>query len=303
MHVYFFRLTEYSQAVRQNKSQLLSSLDRMESSHSDLTNSINTVISGQSKLANIEAHLLEVRHVTSQLSQNMQSLCGTFNSSFMEAGTTSLESMLNKAAQRALSSPEIHHVLISLQSDTQASYSNASHATYNGYQFKPSCNPDDPDGTIADSYNSCLSLRQQRDSGTPALQTDQNYRFRRKTLSRHDATYKSIFGTVEYYTRVVRVFSVENRYSKGADQHQIETSFTVVPAPWLFSYGLRVCMIKATQNIKHNVQYFPLVPEDATIFDFCKKGNIDAVRTLFDKRMASPFDTSMSGWMPLHVRN
>jgi hypothetical protein len=44
-----------------------------------------------------------------------------------------------------------------------------------------------------------------------------------------------------------------------------------------------------------------LPPDAALIFDFCQSGNIDGVRTLFSKGLASVRDVNSEGATPLHV--
>lgn len=59
-------------------------------------------------------------------------------------------------------------------------------------------------------------------------------------------------------------------------------------------WGLR--LEKCSLNIRN------LVPDDSRIMDACEKGDLLAVRELFQKRQANPNDVTHSGFMPLMVR-
>ena len=89
------------------------------------------------------------------------------------------------------------------------------------------------------------------------------------------------------------------------DQHEYKTSYTISPAPWLvrlgFHYGLHLGFLSFTQGLKTTLQTFCPVPDDALIFEFCKEGNVSAVRRLFSRGHASVRDTDSRGYTPLHV--
>ena len=90
------------------------------------------------------------------------------------------------------------------------------------------------------------------------------------------------------------------------DQGEHETSYTVYPAGWLIQlgirYGLRLKLgFSATQGWKTALKSFCPVPDDALIFEFCRQGNISAVRELLSGGYASVRDTDSRGYTPLHV--
>ncbi len=90
------------------------------------------------------------------------------------------------------------------------------------------------------------------------------------------------------------------------DQYEHETSYTIYPATWLVRLGihrgLRLKFLSSsTQGWKASLKAFCPVPDDALIFDFCKEGNISAVKSLLSRGHASVRDTDSAGYTPLHV--
>lgn len=90
------------------------------------------------------------------------------------------------------------------------------------------------------------------------------------------------------------------------DQYEHETSYTIYPATWLIRLGihrgLRLrCFSSSTQGWKNTLETICPVPDDALIFEFCKEGNVPAVRKLLAEGYASVRDTNSRGYTPLHV--
>ena len=89
------------------------------------------------------------------------------------------------------------------------------------------------------------------------------------------------------------------------DHLEYETSYIISPASWLvrlgFQYGLHLSLHSSTRGWKNTLKSFCLVPDDALIFEFCKQGNIPAVRSLLSRGHASVKDTNSKGYTPLHV--
>lgn len=90
------------------------------------------------------------------------------------------------------------------------------------------------------------------------------------------------------------------------DQYEHKTSFTIYPAPWLIrlgiQYGLHLGFLSSSiQGWKNTLKTFCPVPDDALIFEFCRQGNVPAVRTLLSRGHASVRDTDSWGHTPLHV--
>lgn len=90
------------------------------------------------------------------------------------------------------------------------------------------------------------------------------------------------------------------------DQYEHETSYTIYPAAWLIrlgvQYGLNLRFSSSsTQGWKTTLKAVCPVPDDALIFEFCKEGNVPAVRKLLSRGHASVRDTDSRGYTPLHV--
>ena len=89
------------------------------------------------------------------------------------------------------------------------------------------------------------------------------------------------------------------------DQHEYKTSYTISPAPWLvrlgFHYGLHLGFLSSSQGWKNTLKTFCPVSDDALIFEFCRQGNVSAVRSLLLGGHASVRDTDSRGYTPLHV--
>jgi hypothetical protein len=66
----------------------------------------------------------------------------------------------------------------------------------------------------------------------------------------------------------------------------------------------RGILVSATSSSgwRYTIQPFRAVAEDSLIFEFCRKGNLEGVRTLFERREASPWDRDPTGQTPLWVR-
>ena len=94
--------------------------------------------------------------------------------------------------------------------------------------------------------------------------------------------------------------------SKLQEQKEQQTSCTVSPATWLsilgLNWGFHVNLARSSvKGWKFTVDAFRAVPDDSLIFEFCRVGNLDAVRTLLTKGQASVRDTDSSGKTALFV--
>lgn len=129
---------------------------------------------------------------------------------------------------------------------------------------------------------------------------------RRTINSTYDFT-DSIFGTISSTSRQsLSKFKDTNDWS---DEHEEnESSYTISPAAWLRFLGLsRAFRIKVSKSSvtgwQYSLQTFSRVKDDALIFNFCRQGNIDAVRSLFAASQASVRDIDSEGRTPLWVCN
>jgi hypothetical protein len=71
---------------------------------------------------------------------------------------------------------------------------------------------------------------------------------------------------------------------------------------WLTSQVWEVCNMKARNTWTCHLRVYHVIPRDSLLFEFIQKDNIDAVKALFSKGLASPFDRDdVKGETPLHV--
>ena len=66
------------------------------------------------------------------------------------------------------------------------------------------------------------------------------------------------------------------------------------------SYGVQITS-RSTAGWQYSLNIFRTVPENSPIFEFCRDGNLSAVRTLLTTRNASPWDRDPMGRTPLWV--
>ncbi len=130
---------------------------------------------------------------------------------------------------------------------------------------------------------------------------------RRVHNSQYSVT-KNIFGKLEIMSKSCRVLSSSSDEAMVAsmdDQYEFETKCVLHPAWWLvklgLSTGIRATISRSIMGWDYQLRPFQAVPDDSLIFEFCRAGNIDGVRALFERGQASPWDTNFNGITPLHV--
>ncbi|KAL4874650.1 hypothetical protein BJY04DRAFT_11107 [Aspergillus karnatakaensis] len=125
----------------------------------------------------------------------------------------------------------------------------------------------------------------------------------RKARSFRSKSCKTPFGTLHLHTRITERQELEDGETRS--ETDTETSIIFHPAPWLLKLGLRYGLNAMSINHHKTWQYtiMPVhaVPNDSLIFDFCKDGNVEAIKRLFDRGEASVYDTDTNGWTPLFV--
>jgi hypothetical protein len=90
-------------------------------------------------------------------------------------------------------------------------------------------------------------------------------------------------------------------------QETSETDLTCVVYPKAggkflgMSHGM-LLSARSTSGWQFSIQPFRAIPENSLVFEFCRKGNLDGVRTLFQHGEASPWDRYPAGRTPLWVR-
>jgi len=131
----------------------------------------------------------------------------------------------------------------------------------------------------------------------------------------YTSLYRTLFGSVYFSTQEASIEHLwedadEKESATGEDrasgerQRELATKITFVPSKWLcktfLEHGLEFSMRGGSQW-KYGFRTFHSVADDAHIFEFCRNGNIEAVKTLLKRGEASPWDTDSHGWTPLHV--
>jgi hypothetical protein len=164
-----------------------------------------------------------------------------------------------------------------------------------------SSKPREKDPEVAVSYESGRAMRVKK--------------FRHADKDVLTSIYRTLFGSVYLSTQEASVeilwgSDTELDSASGREQasterrRELATKITFIPSMWVcktfLQYGLEFSMRGGSQW-KYGFRTFHSVADDARIFDFCREGNIDAVKTLLKRGEASPWDTDSQGWTPLHV--
>lgn len=117
--------------------------------------------------------------------------------------------------------------------------------------------------------------------------------------------YDTKFGKIISRTRIDRETIRAVQDGESCTHYKTTTSFVFHPASWLikigFKYGLEAMITSSQAGWQYNILPVRAVSDDALVFEFCKVGNVDAVRELFGRRIASVLDVNSVGYGPLHV--
>ena len=130
-----------------------------------------------------------------------------------------------------------------------------------------------------------------------------------RTLREKTSVTEAFLGTIRTTSTTTlqtarQTGDLTSHYEQDQQVHKI--SYTIYPSPWLIRlgihYGLRLGFLSSsTQGWKNTLNTFCPVPDDALIFEFCRQGNVPAVRDLLSRGHASVRDTDSWGATPLHV--
>ena len=128
----------------------------------------------------------------------------------------------------------------------------------------------------------------------------------KRTLRETDSVIETFLGTIRA-TSTTTLHTLEQTGDLiPHGENQSKTSFTIYPAQWLIRLGVQCgfhldLISSSTQGWKNSLNTFCPVPDDALIFEFCRQGNVSAVRSLLSGGHASVRDTNSQGYTPLHV--
>ncbi len=128
-------------------------------------------------------------------------------------------------------------------------------------------------------------------------------------ISLRDSITQTLFGaiTTTTTTRVLNTNSVGDEALDDEDyQYEHESTVRLLPAQWLLKLGFNYAYTfstndSSTKGWQFCVKPIYLVPDDASIFKFCGQGNIEGVRDLISKGLASVRDVDSEGRTALHV--
>ncbi|KAG8533003.1 uncharacterized protein KY384_001785 [Bacidia gigantensis] len=109
----------------------------------------------------------------------------------------------------------------------------------------------------------------------------------KETLARHEAVVEYLFGTIHIKSKQSRI-----QVGELDDMREWENTVSIRPAGWLvnlgFKYGLKLNLFQSSiQGWKQTLSTSCHVPDDALVFEFCKQGNLDGVRSLLSRGDAS----------------
>ena len=141
-----------------------------------------------------------------------------------------------------------------------------------------------------------------------------SHRARRQTVTNNTSTIRTstsptFFGSIvtTTRTRLMKSRFVEDDALEDEEcQYEQETSFKILPAQWLLKLGFNYAYNFSTHDSSTRgwqwcMKPINLVPDDSPILEFCKQGNLEKVRDLFSRNLASVRDVDSTGFTPLHV--
>ncbi|KAK3389737.1 hypothetical protein B0H63DRAFT_507253 [Podospora didyma] len=111
-----------------------------------------------------------------------------------------------------------------------------------------------------------------------------------------------LLGSIWIRTSTLKV---ENEATASSGRAEVITSFIFYPSSWFSWLGFRAgaeanLQFSPSAGWRFHVTPVRAVPESALIFDFCRAGNVSAVKQMLARGDASVKDTSPKGWTPLH---
>jgi hypothetical protein len=144
---------------------------------------------------------------------------------------------------------------------------------------------------------------------SPNAKKSSGKRARLRCPAQSKTSIKDFFGGRIYIQtdtyKVTTTLSPSRDALHGYDALEHQTHFIYHPAPWFlrrcFNFGMSALSTKAAQGWQYQIRTIRAVPDDSLIFQFCRSGNLDGIRYLLKRRLASPWDTDSKGWTPLHV--
>lgn len=131
----------------------------------------------------------------------------------------------------------------------------------------------------------------------------------KSTIGHNERIIETLFGTFRLTTRMSRLLSHRSKDqvdSEEEDLYEQESAFSFVPASWLIRFGFasgvsaRISRSSLT-GLAATLDVARSVPDEAPIFQFCRKGHLAGVRALIEGGQASVKDVDSFGRTPLFV--
>ncbi|KAI9717675.1 MAG: hypothetical protein M1812_004620 [Candelaria pacifica] len=229
---------------------------------------ISNTLHAKTLAADVKAHVVDIHSAVRQIQHRISTVELSLSSQ-----ADHFERTMSGIVKSALTSPEIQTVLQSLVTTAISSTSHGSTRPSSGQELHR------------------IKVPPQKHSQRRLSIEVSSYR----------QSYKSFFGTIHYCTKVLKTAgSRSDAEPDFVQRHEMETTFIIVPAPWISHRAVRVAYSNSSQGPFFTLRFSPVVPNDALVFEFAKTGNVEGMRSLFGKGLASAWDTDMRGYTPLH---
>ncbi|CZT47054.1 uncharacterized protein RSE6_07578 [Rhynchosporium secalis] len=105
--------------------------------------------------------------------------------------------------------------------------------------------------------------------------------------------------------KVIPSWNLEGNDPPKGNPAKIErrTSYIFIPHKWVVKLGMRKMLAFSSQVWPMNINVYKIRPDTSTIFEYCRNGNVDGVKSLLKLGQASIKDINEFGETPLHVCN
>ena len=138
---------------------------------------------------------------------------------------------------------------------------------------------------------------------TPPRARQQTWRFYYHRLT------QTFFGATIHTTKARSLrsgFIADDVLNDKGYPYEREESFGIMPAGWLLKLGFKCAYNfsihdSSTQGWQFSIKPINLVPDDAPLFQYCEQGNIEKIRDLMSRNLASVRDVDSEGQTALHV--
>ena len=119
---------------------------------------------------------------------------------------------------------------------------------------------------------------------------------------------QTIFGTFRFFVHLGVSCAVDTtgEILPAFDDQTATSRMTFVPSQWLRRMGFTQAMDLRFASLgytgwKINIRMPQLRPDSSQVFEYCKTGDIDGIRSLFFRGLASVIDVDSRGCTPLHI--